>query len=197
MVIELRNIKKSFGENEVLCGVSFRFTPDTPSVVTGESGSGKTTLLRIVMGLETADDGEVVFSESGVVAQKRDSVRFTAVFQEDRLLEGFDAEDNIALAAGISDRAAIRKELLRLLPEDALGKPVRLLSGGQRRRVAIVRACAAQSDAVIMDEPFSGLDPENAKRAWEYILEKCADKPVIIAAHEPDVPKDCTVLSVR
>ena len=197
MVIEAKNISKRFGENEVLCGVSLRASSEKPTVITGDSGSGKTTLLRIILGLENMDKGKISFFDSEANEINRNKVRFSAVFQEDRLLDSFDAVENIALSIGMNDHIAIKTELLRLLPEDALGKPVCFLSGGQRRRIAIVRACLANADIVILDEPFSGLDPENTKKAWKYIMECCAGKPVIMAVHEPDVPQHCNVLSVQ
>ena len=76
------------------------------------------------------------------------------------------------------------EELQRLLPADCIYKPVRELSGGMKRRVAIVRACSIPSDMLIMDEPFAGLDQENVLKAIEYIREKQGRNPLLITAHD-------------
>ena len=191
MTVEVKDVSKDYGTLRVLRSVSFRAEPGRPVAVTGASGSGKTTLLRIVMGLEAPDAGSVAFTGGPP------KPRFGAVFQEDRLFEDFDAVTNVRLAAGPARREEIRAELVKLLPEDALSKPVSSLSGGQRRRAAIVRAILSQGDVLIMDEPFAGLDAENAERAMEYIRENSLSRPLILAVHEKDVPPWCERVSVE
>ena len=181
-MISAKDLKKSFGDTEVISGLSFDILRDEPATVTGASGGGKTTLLRIVLGLEKADGGEITIPEG---------TRFGVLFQEDRLFEGFDAVTNVSLATGIRDTGLIKAELLRLLPEEALSKPVKKLSGGQRRRIGIVRAALHRADGMILDEPFSGLDAENAALAAEYIREKARGKLLLMALHEKDVPAWC------
>lgn len=181
-MISARELKKSFGETKVLSGVSFDIVPGEPVTVTGASGGGKTTLLRMILGLETPDSGEI---------SAPDGVRFGVLFQEDRLFESFDAVTNVSLSTGIRDAGLIKSELLRLLPEEALNKPVKKLSGGQRRRVGIVRAALHRADGMILDEPFSGLDAENAALAADYIREKAENRILIMALHEKDVPAWC------
>ncbi|MBQ1768857.1 MAG: ATP-binding cassette domain-containing protein [Oscillospiraceae bacterium] len=181
-MISARDLKKSFGDTEVISGLSFDILPDEPATVTGASGGGKTTLLRMILGLEKADGGEMIIPEG---------TRFGVLFQEDRLFEGFDAVTNVSLATGIRDTELIKAELLRLLPEEALSKPVKKLSGGQRRRIGIVRAALHPADGMILDEPFSGLDAENAAIAAEYIREKARGRLLLMALHEKDVPAWC------
>ena len=82
--------------------------------------------------------------------------------------------------------AFAREELEQILPADELDKPVRELSGGMRRRVSIVRAVAVPSDLLVMDEPFTGLDPETRQKAIDYILRKKGDKPFVITSHETE-----------
>ena len=93
-MISAKDLKKSFGDTEVISGLSFDILRDEPATVTGASGGGKTTLLRIVLGLEKADGGEITIPEGTL---------FGVLFQEDRLFEGFDAVTNVSLATGIRD----------------------------------------------------------------------------------------------
>ena len=133
------------------------------------------------MGLEQPDKGIISFEMPGR------SPRFSAVFQEDRLCEGFSPVENVKLAAGRTLSAEdIHRELALLLPEEALSRPVFTLSGGMKRRTAICRAMAAESDIVIMDEPFTGLDEDNRRLAIRYIREKAAGRLLILTTHQEE-----------
>ena len=108
------------------------------------------------------------------------------IFQENRLCEGADALENVLLVMprGQGDPKDVEAELRRLLPGDALGKPVAKLSGGQRRRVAILRAmCARGAEAFLLDEPFTGLDETTRLQVIEYVKEKRKDRLLLIATH--------------
>ena len=109
-----------------------------------------------------------------------------AVFQENRLCETFSPIDNIRLAVPSLSRQAAARELKRVLPEDCLHRPVSSLSGGMKRRTAILRAMAAPSDAIIMDEPFTGLDEETKEMVIQYILEKSCGKLLILSTHQEE-----------
>lgn len=142
-------------------------------VLASESGSGKTTLIRTVCGL--------LPPLAGVV---RTPSKMSLVWQEARLVERLSAEKNVELVAGCSEEVA-RELLLELLPEDALGKPVCELSGGQRRRVELVRALAYPSDAVILDEPFASLDDATHRRAAAFVLRHLQGRTLLVASHAP------------
>ena len=179
-MIELRSVTKTYGGAACIHKLSLTLEPGGLYCVTGPSGSGKTTLLRLIMGLEKPDSGEIITNGAD----------FGVMFQEDRLLEGFDAADNLRLALGIKSRPAARRELPELLEEDALDKPVGKLSGGQRRRIALVRAMVLRRSCYLLDEPFAGLDAESAARALEYIRRMARGSAVLMALHEKDIPAD-------
>ena len=184
MTVTLKNVSKSYGGTPILQDLSLTLEPGIPLCVTGPSGSGKTTLLRLVLGLEKPDEGEVLWS-SGL------RPRFGVLFQEDRLFDGLDAVENLRLATGERDRAVLTEALARLLPEEALHRPVSALSGGQRRRVALVRALRPGGAAVLLDEPFTGLDAAAAAQAADYIRRETGDRPLLLALHRKDIPDWC------
>ena len=184
MTLTLTEVSKSFGGVPVLEHISFTLEPGKSLCVTGPSGCGKTTLLRVILGLEQPDGGEVRWS-GGTPG------RFGVLFQEDRLFDGLDAVENLRLATGEKDRRALKAALGQLLPEKALGRAVSALSGGQRRRVALVRALRPGGEAVLLDEPFTGLDAAAAARAGDYIRREIGDRPLLLALHRKDIPDWC------
>ena len=139
------------------------------------SGAGKTTLLRMLMGLETADSGEI----SGLSGR-----RISAVFQEDRLLENMNPVDNIRLTAPKLDRAVILREMAAMGLTDCENQPARELSGGMRRRVAILRALLCGADVITLDEPFKGLDEATRARVIDETRRLCRGKTVLMVTHE-------------
>ena len=175
MSIELKGISKAFGEQKVLEGVSLTLKEGQTTCLMGMSGSGKTTLLRILLGLLAADAGEV----SGVPE------RLAAVFQEDRLFPEADAVTNVCVTAG-ADARTVKEHFARVGLTDYEGKPVSELSGGMMRRVAIVRACLAPADLVVMDEPFKGLDEETRELVIDYIRRQCEGKTLLVVTHLPE-----------
>ena len=174
-MIALQHLSKSFGEKTILRDFSLEFAPGIITALLGPSGCGKTTLLRLAAGLEKPDSGEVL----------RDSgVRFSFVFQEDRLLPWFSALDNLT-AAGISRDAALR-DLARVgLAGEEHKKPAEL-SGGMRRRLAIVRALAYGGDFFFLDEPLQGLDPGTASSVLSLLRQRLEGKTGLLITHNPE-----------
>ena len=155
MELRVEHLCKRYGENAVLDDISFTARVGVTRLL-GPSGIGKTTLLRVLLGLETPDSGTV----------NGDKFRWTAVFQENRLLEGLDAEENLRFVLGANYNAAAAQALLEELGLGDVGKKkVRDYSGGMQRRLALARALLAPSDALALDEPFTGLDAENREAA--------------------------------
>ena len=106
---------------------------------------------------------------------------FSVLFQEDRLCEDYSVVKNLEMVLG--DAAQAREILVQLLPEEALEQPCRELSGGMKRRVSLVRAMEAGAQCVLLDEPFTGLDEENRKKAEAYIRQKAGERILMLATH--------------
>jgi NitT/TauT family transport system permease protein len=184
----LSHVSKTFGSQKVLDDINEVYKSGETYFLTSPSGSGKTTLLRIMSGLEMADAGSSVY---------RGNIKFSYVFQEDRLCLDYSAVKNVDMVIrnkrGVNaDRNAYRTEktnisayeaLKKILPEESLYKPCRELSGGMKRRVALVRAMEAESDCVLLDEPFTGMDEETRKNVEKYIRETQRGRILIIATH--------------
>ena len=145
--LEILHLTKRFGEKTLF--EDLNLTVEEPAVLWAPSGWGKTTLLRVLMGLETPTSGSV----QGVG-------RVSAVFQEDRLCPQLNAVQNVALVLPgleIQYKEQIETCFQQLgLDLTALVLPARKLSGGQKRRVALLRALLAPSDTLLLDEPFTG-----------------------------------------
>ena len=178
---ELRDVEKDFGGLHVLTGASVRFASGRVHVLTGPSGAGKTTLLRLLAGLERPDAGEVV---------RAGDLRLAMTFQEDRLLDNLTATANVRLPharlRGRELEAFLAREREALtavgLPVDS--RPVRELSGGQRRRVAILRCVLADADALLFDEPLKGMDEGTVARVMDYVRPLLAGRTVLWVTHD-------------
>lgn len=185
--LQLENISKFYGEQQVLQDFSVRYDSGQTYYLTSPSGSGKTTLLRIVCGLEKPDLGQIQWNpmESRVGrTEGMDTLseqRCSMVFQEDRLCEDYSAIRNVEMVTG--DRQRAQEALLKLLEAEALDKPVSQLSGGMKRRVALVRAMEGASVCVLLDEPFTGMDADTKARAEKYIRESQRGRILLIATH--------------
>ncbi len=176
MNVTVRNLSKSFGGETVLKGISFTAPAGAVTCVMAPSGTGKTTLLRILLGLEAADSGAVETAEN---------CRWSAVFQEDRLLEHLDAEGNLRFVLGAAyDRAESEKLLAELGLGDVGEKKVREYSGGMKRRLALARALLAEADALVLDEPFTGLDAESREKCLAAIRKRMGNRPVLLVTHD-------------
>lgn len=189
--ITVDQVSKSFGPLQVFENFSATYEPGEIYYLTEPSGSGKTTLFRMLAGLEIPDSGEIYLTDSynryqlGAHLQEEAAAFrkgiFSIVFQEDRLCEEYSAVRNVEMITGSREKA--EAALKKLLEPEALYKPCRQLSGGMKRRVALVRAMEAVGSYVLLDEPFTGMDAATKKRAECYILEKQQGRTLVIATH--------------
>ena len=168
--ILLENVWKSFGDRTVLAGVSQVYEPGRIYYLRSPSGSGKTTPLRLLAGLERPDRGRIQVEGN-----------CSMVFQEDRLCREYSAVKNVELVTG--DATSARRALELLLEPGTTEQPCGELSGGMKRRVALVRAMEADSAVVLLDEPFAGMDDRTRARAEEYIRRRQGGRTLIIATH--------------
>ena len=173
--IILTNLTKSFGENCVLKNFTAAFPKGKVTAIMAPSGGGKTTLLRILMGLEQADSGTV----SGM-----EGMRLSAVFQEDRLCSNLTPSANIRLISPKVSKAEAAKALDAVGLDGSSRQPVRELSGGMCRRVAILRALMADYDLLFLDEPFKGLDEATKELVIRETKMRSTGKTVLLVTHE-------------
>lgn len=174
MSFYVEGLSKRFGEKTLFQNLTFEAAG--PAVLWAPSGWGKTTLLRILMGLETPDAGHV----TGVG-------RVGAVFQEDRLCPQLTAPENVALVLpeGRAAGPALAADFARLgMGPDTLNLPAGRLSGGQKRRAALLRALWAEANTLLLDEPFTGLDPAAREEAAALLRERCSGRPTLLATHD-------------
>lgn len=200
-MLEVKNLKKSFGNVSVLKGVSFKVNKGDRLAVIGPSGCGKSTLLRCLNYIEKPNDGDVIFLGNNIsdknINLSEVRKKMGMVFQQFNLFENLSVIDNIILAPvklGIlSDKEARKKaiDLLKLIDlEDKKDNYPSELSGGQKQRVAIARSLIMNPEIILFDEPTSALDPEMVGEVLE-LIKKIADEgmTMIIVSHEMNFVK--------
>lgn len=176
-MIALRGVTQRFGDQVVLDDLDLDLPDGRVLALMGPNGVGKTTLARLLLGLAVPAAGEI---------RGLGGLRRAAVFQEDRLCEHLTAVANVRLVLGRSTSpSAVADELRGIgLDDESLAKPVRDLSGGQRRRVAIVRALMADADLLVLDEPFKGLDVEAKVLLMAYVAERRRGRTLLLITHD-------------
>ena len=218
-ILEVKELKKSFGKTEVLKGVSFDLNEGEVLSIIGSSGSGKTTLLRCINFLETADsglitvDGDVIFDGADKTKKKAKDTRekqlkIGLVFQQFNLFPQYNVLDNVTLAVKLQAKerpdykqnkkqilAEIEEKALKLLNDMGLSEKIHNypceLSGGQQQRVSIARAMALEPKILFFDEPTSALDPELTGEILKVIRELAkTNMTMVIVTHEMTFAKE-------
>ena len=218
-ILEVNNICKSFGQTEILKGISFSLERGQVVSIIGSSGSGKTTLLRCLNFLERPDggtiavNGQTIFDAADPATQRESEIRkkrlhFGLVFQNFNLFPQYTALENVTLAGRLlakddPDYKSRKKDILARIDADArrlldqMGLSDRMSNyphpraGGQQQRVAIARALALQPDILCFDEPTSALDPELTQAVLKDIRQ-LADRQttMVIVTHEMAFARD-------
>ena len=195
-MINVKGLKKAFGDHEVLCGIDEHIKKGEKVVIIGASGSGKSTFLRCLNLLEQPTGGDIFFEGTNICDPKSDinklRQKMGMVFQQFNLFPNMTVKKNIMLAPVklklMTEEEAERKAIQLLervgLPEKADAYPVQL-SGGQQQRIAIARALAMNPDVMLFDEPTSALDPEMVGEVLE-IMRELADEgmTMVVVTHE-------------
>jgi phospholipid/cholesterol/gamma-HCH transport system ATP-binding protein len=176
-MIELRGVRKRFGDQVVLDGVDFTVTEGETVALLGPSGTGKSVLLKHIIGLIHPDSGQIIVDDLNVAALNRKDLaklrtQIGYVFQNGALFDSMDVFENIRLGLTnekeykdmgyAEERVTTCLKLVNLQPSLVLRKFPAELSGGMRKRVGIARAVAGKPKYLLYDEPTSGLDPVNA-----------------------------------
>ena len=202
-MLEVKNLKKSFGKINVLKGIDFKIEKGDRLAIIGPSGCGKSTLLRCLNLIEVPTSGEIFFEGRNLLDKSINlsSVRrkIGMVFQQFNLFGNLTVLDNIILAPvklkimSVDKAKAKAHKLLELIDlDDKCDCYPRELSGGQQQRVAIVRSLVMEPDIILFDEPTSALDPEMVGEVLS-LIERIADDgmTMIIVSHEMNFVKSC------
>ena len=196
VILETRNLKKSFGKLEVLKGISMGIRRGEVLSIIGPSGGGKSTFLRCLNLLEMPDGGQVLFKGQDItdkklnISQYRQSIGM--VFQHFNVFPNLTVLENVTLAPVLEKKVPkdqAKEEAMALLRRVGLGDKAneypRKLSGGQKQRLAIVRAMAMKPEVMLFDEPTSALDPEMVKEVLNVIRELTrSGMTILIVTHE-------------
>lgn len=207
--LEVENIKKSFGKNEILKGISFDLQKGEVLSIIGSSGSGKTTLLRCINFLEFAEEGiikvngETIYNAQTDKKLKENQLRkkrlhFGLVFQDFNLFPQYNVIQNLTLAPlqlKMGTKDELEKQAMEIIKkvglEDRITHYPSQLSGGQKQRVAIARALMLNPDVLCFDEPTSALDPELTGEVLKVIKSlKTGNSTMIVVTHEMEFAKN-------
>lgn len=197
VILETRNLKKSFGKLEVLKGISTQIRRGEVVSIIGPSGGGKSTFLRCLNLLETPEEGEILYKGENVLNNKKMNIakyrqNLGMVFQHFNVFPNMTVLENVTLAPTLEKKVPMdqaKEEAMALLNRVGLGDKAevypRKLSGGQKQRLAIVRALAMKPEVMLFDEPTSALDPEMVKEVLNVIRELTrSGMTILIVTHE-------------
>ena len=184
-IVVLRDVKKSFGDHEVIKGISFTARRAETTVLIGGSGAGKTTLLRMIVALEQPTSGDILIDGENIATMRgkelnRMRQKFGMVYQYAALLDSISVLENVAFPLvehtklsrkEINERVMEKLEILGLDPKIVAPKFPSELSGGMRKRVGLARALMLEPPILVYDEPTSGLDPLTSRLVDDLIEE--------------------------
>lgn len=195
-MLEVKNLRKSFGDNKVLNGIDVKIKKGERIAIIGPSGCGKSTFLRCLNFLEVPDSGDIIFDGINICKKDVDLSlirrKMGMVFQQFNLFPHMTVLDNITMALvklGIMSKEKANKKALELLEsinlKDKANNYPDELSGGQKQRVAIIRTLIMDPEVVLFDEPTSALDPEMVFEVLDLIMEVAKKNiTMIMVSHE-------------
>jgi phospholipid/cholesterol/gamma-HCH transport system ATP-binding protein len=197
--IDVRNLRKAFGTQSVLNGISFHVEAGEIFVVMGPSGSGKSVLLKHIIGLDRPNEGDILIDGQSIISQPEavmEKHRLAMVFQSGALLNSLTVGENVGLY--LSEHRTRKAEEIRRIVAEKLelvglkgieSKYPNELSGGMKKRVSIARALVIEPQLILYDEPTSELDPLSAVTIVEEIvsLNQRIEVTSIVVTHDRDV----------
>ena len=191
MSLVIKNLKKSFGEKVILGDFSYSFDERGIYALTGESGIGKTTLLRMIAGLDSDFEGEILSNEG-----------ISLAFQEDRLFPVLTALENVVFAISDTKSEAVIANAKNMLMSLGINeKDFNLLpselSGGMKQRVSLARAFLKDAPILLLDEPTGELDEDNAALVREIIKSEGERRLVILVTHSKKEIADLSATEIR
>lgn len=173
-MINIANLEKSYNNKVVFSEFNLNISRDDRIAITGQSGIGKTTLILTIAGILSPDKGEIISNTS---------LKPALVFQENRLLENATIFENIKVVNKDITRAELEEYLSEMGLKDFIDYRIKELSGGMKRRVAIIRAILFESNIVIMDEAIKEVDEESRKKIVYFINKYLGERPLIFVTH--------------
>lgn len=198
MILEIKGLKKSYGEKEILKGIDLKVNKGEVISIIGKSGSGKSTLLRCINFLEEPTNGDILFHGKKIIPNEEYRQKVGMVFQSFNLFNNLNVLDNCTLALKKlqhkSDKEA-RKIALKYLTKvgmhEFISKKPSMLSGGQKQRVAIARALCVNPEILLFDEPTSALDPEMVSEVLKIMTDLAKEgMTMLVVTHEMKFAKE-------
>jgi putative lysine transport system ATP-binding protein len=201
-IIEVRHLKKIFGENEVLTDINFAVSKGEVVCIIGASGSGKSTLLRCLNLLELATDGEILFHGENIMQHDMSNSVYRAkmgmVFQQFNLFSNLTVLDNCVIGqikVLKRKKEEARKKAMGYLEMVGMAQFINAkphqISGGQKQRVAIARALSMEPEALLFDEPTSALDPEMVGEVLKVMKDLAkSGLTMVVVTHEMAFARD-------
>ena len=198
LVLQIRELRKAFGEQKVLDGIDLDVRKGETLTILGRSGSGKSVLLKLIIGLQKPDSGSIRIGDAevtGMAGDQLDEIRkkIGFLFQYSALYDSLTVEENVAFPLrrhtrmpNDERRERVRELLARVGMEEAAAKMPGDISGGMKKRVGLARALAMEPELMLMDEPTAGLDPVTAGEIIDLILElqRARKMSSVVVTHE-------------
>lgn len=194
-MIKVTNLKKKYGQNEVLRGIDLEITDGEFLVILGASGSGKSTLLNCLSGLEKVEEGKIQYDEKELTSLsdkeltefRKENIGF--IFQQYYLLPHMNVEKNVRMGADLAKNKDYKEIIQAVGLEEKMKQYPSELSGGEQQRVSVARALAKKPKVLFLDEPTGALDEKTGRQILDYIckLQKKYGFTMVMVTHNQNI----------